>query len=146
MAIELDDRIDRALALARARGPVAASRGVLSALGPRANGLATMDERNAVVFVALATEVDARGHARLDAVPSRALPTIAVLGDEGRWADRMESGNAVGVDTVVFRRGTVRVESGRLLLVEVEQDVSAREVQAEVGLPMFADATLAAFA
>lgn len=146
MAIDLDDRIDRALALARARGPVAASRGVLAALGPRANGLATIDERDAVVYVALATEVDAKGHALLDSAPTRSMPTIVVLVDDGRWTASAESGDARRVDTVVFRRGTIRVESGRLVLVEVEQDVSAREVQAEVGLPMYADATLTAFA
>lgn len=145
MAIDLDDRLRRALELAHARGRSVATAEVCSALGPRANGLAVADASTAEVGLVLAQAVDPTG--RIDASETLPvdLPLIVVLSDEGRLVGACPTGDARTILAVVFRRGVLRLESGRFVLIEVEEDVSARDVRAEVAIPMYADATLVAF-
>jgi len=147
VAIDLEDRLRRALELAHSDGyrSPAASRAVIRELASRANGLAVADPASADVFIALATELDASGRAIVDTAPPKAIPTIVVLDDDGTLVVESKSANAVQVVGCTFRRGTLRFDKGRFVLVEVEEDVSAREVQAEAGVPMFADEKLIAF-
>ncbi len=135
MAISFASQLARARTLAAERGPAFVSES-LRRHAPSASA--------AAVAIASVREVDGRGRAVGDEVPA-GIPVIAVLAEDGRLRERLETASIDRVTHVVFERGVLEVSAHGFVLLEVEDGRSAREVRAETGVPMVADARLTVF-
>lgn len=146
MALALEQRLRRAIAIAAARGSVGASARVREALsrelGDDVPALVSLEA--AATVLVMPTRVDATGACAGDPVQV-AVPLIAVLDDDGVLASALAGADGRGVVSVLCRRGRIEIEGGSFLVLEVEDGVSARETHLEYGVPMLADERLVAF-
>lgn len=152
MAIALEDRIRRAIELASVRGPVWLSQRARAALAlcEAESSLAarcTVDASAAVSAVVLLSSAAVCGDGSGDEAPTGAA-VFGVLDDEGTLVSALASATAPSVRAIhalICRRGMLACDGESFLILEVEDGVSAREVQLEYAVSMRADERLTAF-